>query len=105
MKSRQRNHHFAKINASNIYCLREDSVGVLLDSSVLTSVFEPPTSPLNKTRRQNNFESVSGWTAAVPTRPFWIVVGFYCYIRFCMIRAVRNRVSELNRYNFSFIGG
>ena len=107
MKNRQRNHHFAIINASDIYCLRGDWVCALLDSSVLTSVFEPPppyiTVKYNNTERQNNFESVSGWPAAVPTRPFWNVVGFYCYIRFCVMHAVRSSVSELNRYNVYYV--
>ena len=101
MKNRQRNHHFSKINASDIYCLRGDWVDALLDSSILTSVLIPyVTVKYNNTERQNNFESVSGWTAAVPTRPFWIVVGFYCYIRFCVLCAIHNRQSiGLNRYN------
>ena len=101
MKNRQTNHHL-EINASDIHCLRGDWVGALLDSFGLTSVLTPPpTSPVkyNNTKQQKNFESVSGSTAAVPARPFWIVVGFCCHIRLCVMRAVHNRVPELNRYN------
>ncbi len=100
MKNRQTNHHL-EINVSDIYCLREDWAYALLDSFVLTPVLSPPpphvTFKYNNTRQQNNFENLSSSTAAVPARPFWIVAGFCCYIQHCVMRAVRNRVPELNR--------
>ena len=86
MKNRQRNHHFVQINAPDAYCLSGSLVGPLLDTLILTSVSRPPP-PANvtvkyiNTLRQNNFKSIGSSTAAVPARPFWIVVGFCCYIR------------------------
>ena len=92
MKHRQRNHHSVQINAPDVYYLSGDWVGALLDSFVLTSVFRPPPPPnvtvkYNNTLRQNNFKSFGSSTVAVPARPFWIVVGFCCYIRLCGIPA------------------
>ncbi len=89
MKNRQRNYRFIQISAPNIYCLSVDWVGVLLDTFALTVILSPPlpTSPFKfkSTLRQNNFGSFGSSTAAVPARPYWIVVGFCCYIRLCMI--------------------
>ena len=42
MKNRHRNHYFVQINAPDIYYLSGDWVGAMLDSSVLTSVLDPP---------------------------------------------------------------
>ena len=54
MKHQQKNHHFARINASDIYYVRGAWVGASLDGSVLTSVFITlPTSPLNITHYSN----------------------------------------------------
>ena len=104
MKNRQTNPHL-EINPPEIYCLQEDRVGILLADPVLTSVLSPPTNvtvKYNNTLRQNNFQSIGSSNTAVPTHPFWIVVGFCCYIRFCVIRAnhgVRKKVLKSNRYN------
>ncbi len=76
VKNRQRNHHFVQIDASDIYCLRDDRFSALFDSSILTSVFRPPPPPANvtvkynNTLRQNNFKSTVSSTGVVPTRPF-----------------------------------
>ena len=111
MKNRHRNHYFVQINVPDVYCLMVDWVGVLLDTYALTSVFRPPppanvTVKYNNTLREKNFKSFGSSTAAVPARPFWIVVDFCCYIRLCVIRhslGVHKRVSKLNRYNVYII--
>ncbi len=113
MKDQQKNHNFTKINAQDIYCLRGEWVDVPFDSSVvLTSLLRPPppanvTVKYNNTLQQNNFESVSSSNTAVPTRPFWIVVGFCCYIFLYVIcdSSIRNRVSKLKRYKKMQIRG
>ncbi len=87
IKNRESNHHFVQRNAPYLYRRRDDRVGALLYTIALTSVFRPPPPPANvtvkynNTLRQNNFECYGISTVAVPTRPFWRVVGFYCYVQ------------------------
>lgn len=91
MKNRESKHHFVHFverNAPYLYCLRGNWVGALLNTTFLTSVFRPPpanvTVNFNNTLRQNNFECNGSSTVAVPARPFWIVVGFFCYVQFVL---------------------
>ncbi len=95
MKNRESNHHFVQRNAPYLYCLRGDWVGAVLDTIVLTSVFRPPPPPANvtvkynNTLRQNNFECYGSSTVAVPARPFWLVVGFSCYVQLALYVIIR----------------
>ena len=108
MKNRYRNNQSVQINAPDAYCLSRDWVVLLFNASVLTSVLTPPnvTVIFNNTIRQNNFDSLGSSTASVPARPFWIVVGFCCYIWLCLIgnsQDVPKRVSRLNLNDYTTI--
>ena len=88
MNNRQTNPHFIQINAPDVYCLSRDRFGALLDTSVLTPLFRPPplqTSPLNITTHYDKTTLRVLVVLLLPARPFWIVVGFCCYIRLCII--------------------
>ena len=95
--------------------LTNKQIRCLLPQQVVRSnqfdVFGPTCGPppphyikYNNTLRQNNFENVSGSTAAVPTRPFWIVVGFCCYIETLNIEGMKRlwdrKISDLAFYQF-----
>ncbi len=89
MKNRQTNHHL-QINTSDIYYLLGNWIGMLLAGFFLHLILRPPPPPnvtvkYNNTLREKNFKCFGSSTAAVPARPFWIPVGFCCYIRFCVI--------------------
>ena len=86
MKNRYKNPHL-EIHTSGIYCLPGNRVGILPADLVLTSVLSPPPPPnvtvkYNNTLQQNNFQSFGSSNTTIPTHPFWIVVGFCCYVRF-----------------------
>ena len=53
MKHQQKNHHFAKINAPDIYCLLGAWFSFPHDGSVVNISFLPPP-PANVTVRDNN---------------------------------------------------
>ena len=77
MKNRQANHHL-EINTSDIYYLLGNRIDMLLAGFVLHLILRPPpphvTVKYNNTLREKNIESFGSSTAAVPARPFWIVV-------------------------------
>ncbi len=104
MKNRESNHHFVQRNAPYLNCLRDNWVAILLDITFLTSVFRPPpanvTVKYNNTLRQNNFECCGSSTVAVPTRPFWIVVGFFCYVQLALHTT---QTSVIHLFNLTLI--
>ena len=80
MKNRQMN-YYLEINSSDIYCLLGNRTGSLLAGVRFNIGFETPPPPnvtvkYNNTLREKNFNSFGSSSAAVPARPFWIVVGF-----------------------------
>ena len=89
---RHTNHHFVQINAPDVYCLSRNWFGALLDTSVLTPLLDPPPCkrhPLNITTHYDKTTLiVLVVLLLLPARPFWIVAGFCCYIRLCIISGI-----------------